>query len=135
MIVVEYHDGAGSGTPDGATLEQEVAAGGAFAKIVNEDDRGGRRHLHRPHPQGVRVGRPGAAAATGKTRPIVQTGSYGENIGQIKLTVDTETRHVTGYKARNVKRTTDPAADLVAAYPRVAAVKTIVRQGRSPTRP
>ena len=36
---------------------------------------------------------------------------------------------VTGYKAGNVKRTTSadqPAADLVAKYPRVAAVKTIV---------
>ena len=36
---------------------------------------------------------------------------------------------VTGYKAGNVERTTSPrqpAADLVAAYPRVAAVKTIV---------
>ena len=36
---------------------------------------------------------------------------------------------VTGYKAGNVKRTTSadqPADDLVAEYPRVAAVKTIV---------
>jgi 5'-nucleotidase len=42
--------------------------------------------------------------------------------------VDTATKQVTAYKAGNVKRTTDPAADLVAAYPRVAAVDAIVKQ-------
>ena len=36
MIVAEYHEGAGAGIPDGATLEQEVAEGGTFAAIVNE---------------------------------------------------------------------------------------------------
>ena len=46
-------------------------------------------------------------ARPGKTRPIVQTGSYGENVGQIQLTVDTATKNVTAYKAGNVKRTTD----------------------------
>jgi 2',3'-cyclic-nucleotide 2'-phosphodiesterase (5'-nucleotidase family) len=44
----------------------------------------------------------------GKTRPIVQTGSYGEFIGQIQLTVDTTTVSVTGYKAGNAKRTAPP---------------------------
>ena len=36
VIIVENHDGAGSGTPEGATLAQEVAAGGPFAKMVTE---------------------------------------------------------------------------------------------------
>ncbi|MDQ0850637.1 5'-nucleotidase [Arthrobacter sp. B3I9] len=36
VIIVENHDGAGSGTPEGSTLEQEVAAGGPFAKMVTE---------------------------------------------------------------------------------------------------
>ncbi len=36
VIIAEYHDGAGAGTPDGSTLEEEVAAGGTFAKIVEQ---------------------------------------------------------------------------------------------------
>ena len=106
VIVVENHDGAGSGTPEGATLEQEVAAGGPFAKLVTETsadvDAIFTGHTHKEYAWDAPV--PGAA---GKTRPIVQTGNYGENIGQIKLTVDTASKQVTAYTAGNVKRTTD----------------------------
>lgn len=129
VIIVENHDGAGSGTPEGATLEQEVAAGGPFAKMVKEvtPDVAAifNGHTHKQYAWDAPV-LDSAGQPTGKTRPIVQTGNYGEFIGQIQLTIDTKTMSVTGYKAANVKRTTDPAADLVAAYPRVAAVKTIV---------
>ncbi len=128
VIIVENHDGAGSGAPEGSTLEQEVAAGGPFAKMVTEvtPDVAAifNGHTHKQYSWDAPV--PGVE---GKTRPIVQTGNYGEFIGQIRLTIDTATMAVTGYTAGNVKRTTSadqPAADLVAAYPRVAAVKTIV---------
>ncbi|MEC5191941.1 MULTISPECIES: ExeM/NucH family extracellular endonuclease [unclassified Arthrobacter] len=128
VIIVENHDGAGSGTPEGSTLAQEVAAGGPFAKLVTEvtPDVAAifNGHTHKQYSWDAPV--PGVE---GKTRPIVQTGNYGEFIGQIQLTIDTKTMSVTGYKAGNVKRTTtadQPAADLVATYPRVAAVKTIV---------
>ena len=125
VIIVENHDGAGSGAPEGATLAQEVAAGGPFAKMVQEvtPDVAAifNGHTHKQYAWDAPV--PGMA---GKTRPIVQTGNYGEFIGQIQLTIDTKTMAVTGYKAANVKRSTDPAADLVAAYPRVAAVRAIV---------
>ncbi|MGZ4662033.1 MAG: ExeM/NucH family extracellular endonuclease, partial [Arthrobacter sp.] len=127
VIIVEDHDGAGSGVVEGATLEQEVAAGGPFAKLVTETspevDAIFTGHTHKEYAWDAPV--PGAA---GKTRPIVQTGNYGENVGQIQLTVDTATKQVTGYKAGNVKRTTDAAAGLVAAYPRVAAVDAIVKR-------
>jgi 5'-nucleotidase len=127
VIIVEDHDGAGSGTPDGATLEQELAAGGPFAKLVNETsadvDAIFTGHTHKEYAWDAPV--PGQA---GKTRPIVQTGNYGENIGQIQLTVDTATRNVTASKAGNVKRTTAAATDLVTAYPRVAAVDAIVQK-------
>ncbi|WP_285320568.1 ExeM/NucH family extracellular endonuclease [Pseudarthrobacter sp. lyk4-40-TYG-27] len=127
VIIVEDHDGAGSGVVEGATLEQEVAAGGPFAKLVTETspevDAIFTGHTHKEYAWDAPV--PGAA---GKTRPIVQTGNYGENVGQIQLTVDTATKQVTGYKAGNVKRTTDAAAGLVAAYPRVAAVDAIVKK-------
>ncbi|MDV8147207.1 ExeM/NucH family extracellular endonuclease [Arthrobacter sp. B10-11] len=133
VIIVENHDGAGSGTPDGSTLEQEVAAGGPFAKLVNETspevDAIFTGHTHKQYAWDAPVLDAGGQP-TGKTRPIVQTGSYGEFIGQIQLTVDTASMQVTGHKAGNVKRTvpttTETAADLVAKYPRVAAVKAIV---------
>ncbi|HEX9229513.1 MAG TPA: ExeM/NucH family extracellular endonuclease, partial [Arthrobacter sp.] len=128
VIIVENHDGAGSGAPEGSTLAQEVAAGGPFAKMVTEVTADVAAifngHTHKQYAWDAPV--PGVE---GKTRPIVQTGNYGEFIGQIQLTIDTKTMSVTGYKAGNVKRTTStdqPAADLVAKYPRVAAVKTIV---------
>ncbi|PTT64151.1 ExeM/NucH family extracellular endonuclease, partial [Arthrobacter sp. HMWF013] len=127
VIIVENHDGAGSGTPDGATLEQEVAAGGPFAKLVTETsaevDAIFTGHTHKEYAWDAPV--PGAE---GKTRPIVQTGNYGENIGQIRLTVDTATKDVTASTAGNVKRTTDTAAGLIGAYPRVAAVDAIVKK-------
>lgn len=127
VIIVENHDGAGSGVVEGATLEEEVAAGGPFARLVTETsadvDAIFTGHTHKEYAWDAPV--PGVE---GKTRPIVQTGNYGENVGQIQLTVDTATKHVTAYKAGNVKRTTDPAADLIAAYPRVAAVDAIVQK-------
>ncbi|MCQ6269435.1 ExeM/NucH family extracellular endonuclease [Pseudarthrobacter sp. R1] len=127
VIIVENHDGAGSGTVEGATLEEEVAAGGPFAKLVTQTssdvDAIFTGHTHKEYSWDAPV--PGGE---GKTRPIVQTGNYGENVGQIQLTVDTATKEVAAYKAGNVKRTTDPAADLIAAFPRVAAVDAIVKK-------
>jgi 5'-nucleotidase len=129
VIIVENHDGAGSGQPEGATLEQELAAGGPFAKLVTETsadvDAIFNGHTHKEYAWDAPV--PGVE---GKTRPIVQTGNYGENIGQVQLTIDTKTMSVTGYKAGNVRRfvptSTETAADVAAKYPRVAAVKAIV---------
>jgi 5'-nucleotidase len=127
VIIVENHDGAGSGTVEGATLEEEVAAGGPFAKLVTETspdvDAIFTGHTHKEYAWNAPV--PGTE---GKTRPIVQTGNYGENVGQIQLTVDTATKQVTAYKSGNVKRSTDPAADLIAGFPRVAAVDAIVKK-------
>lgn len=125
VVVGLVHEGAGAGTPDGATLEDEVAAGGAFAEIVNETDARVAAiftgHTHKQYAWEAPV--PGVEGAT---RPIVQTGSYGEFIGHISLTLDTETGAVVEHSATNVARTATADADLVAAYPRVAEVKTIV---------
>jgi 5'-nucleotidase len=125
VIVAEYHEGAGFGTPDGATLEQEVAAGGAFASIVTQTSPKVAAiftgHTHKMYAWDAPV--PGA---DGTTRPILQTGSYGANIGQIQLTIDPTSKAVTSYVSHNVARTTTADADLVATYPRVAQVKTIV---------
>ncbi len=126
VIVAEIHDGAGAGTPEGATIEQEVAAGGPFAKLVKETTPDVAAiftgHTHKEYAWDAPIldanGQP-----TGKSRPIVQTGNYGENVGRITLTVDTKSMAVTAYTAGNVKRST---TDMSGTYPRAAQVKAIV---------
>ncbi|MBG6183341.1 5'-nucleotidase [Arthrobacter sp. CAN_A214] len=125
VIVAEYHDGAGDGVVEGATIEQEIAAGGSFARIATETsplvDAIFTGHTHKQYAWDGPV--PGVE---GKTRPILQTGSYGEFVGQITLTVDDATGDVQAYTAQNVARTTDTDASLTSTFPRVAEVKRIV---------
>ncbi|RYV52252.1 ExeM/NucH family extracellular endonuclease [Pengzhenrongella frigida] len=125
VLIAEYHEGAGAGTAENATLEQEIAAGGAFAKIVTQTDATVDAiftgHTHKQYAWSAPV--PGTT--TGATRPVLQTGSYGEFIGQVVLTVDQGTGAVLAHTEANVKRTTVADATLVAAYPNVAAVKVI----------
>jgi len=126
VYVAEYHEGAGAGVPDGATLEQELAlTDSAFAKIVTQTSPDVAAiftgHTHKQYSWDAPV--PGVA---GKTRPVLQTGSYGENVGQIQLTVDPTDDSVISYTARNVPRVLTDDATLVSTYPAVAKVKTIV---------
>ncbi|WP_108495328.1 ExeM/NucH family extracellular endonuclease [Promicromonospora sp. AC04] len=125
VVVALAHDGASAGTPDGATLEEEIAAGGPFAELVqNTDPRVAAiftGHTHKQYAWDAPV--PGTE---GETRPIVQTGNYGEFLGHVSLTVDTESFDVTDYTVENVARTTTPAAELIATYPVVAEVDSIV---------
>ncbi|GAB2454406.1 2',3'-cyclic-nucleotide 2'-phosphodiesterase (5'-nucleotidase family) [Conyzicola lurida] len=125
VIVAEYHEGASAGTPDGATLEAELALDSAFTSIVQNTsasvDAIFTGHTHKQYSWDAPV--PGVP---GKTRPVLQTGNYGENIGQIALTVDATTGDVVSYVAGNVARTETDDAELIAAYPRVAEVNTIV---------
>ncbi|MCT9820159.1 ExeM/NucH family extracellular endonuclease [Microbacterium sp. W1N] len=124
VLVALYHEGAGAGTPDGATLDEELAAGGAFAAIVDdtsaEVDAIFTGHTHKEYAWSAQI--PG----TDRTRPVVQTGSYGANLGRITLTVDPATGEATAHTETNIPRTTTADADLVAAYPRVAEVSQIV---------
>lgn len=126
IVVALDHDGAGSGTPDGATLEEEVAGGGHFAELVQETDPRVAAiftgHTHKVYSWDAPV--PGG---DGATRPIIQAGSYGSFLSHVTLTVDTETFEVTDYAAENVARTDTPDDELIAAYPRVAEVDEIVR--------
>lgn len=125
VIVAEYHEGAGAGTPDGATLEEEVAGGGAFAEIVEDTSAAVdvifTGHTHKQYAWAAPV--PGEA---GTTRPVLQTGSYGEFIGKVVLTYDVAAGEVVAHTEQNVARTTTADADLVAQFDRVAEVKSIV---------
>jgi len=125
VLVAEFHEGAGAGTPDGSTLEEEVAAGGAFADIVTRTSAAVdvilTGHTHKQYAWAAPV--PGDED---RTRPVLQTGSYGEHVGKVVLTYDPEADEVVAHTQENVARTTTADADLVAAYPRVAQVKEIV---------
>src|SRR5262249_11258842 len=108
-----------------ATIDSQVAASPVFASIVNDTSplvaaifTG---HTHQPYAwDGTVPGQPGV------TRPVVQTGSYGDRLADVTLTIDRATHAVTAHTEQLVSRTTTPAASLVATYPRVAAVNTIV---------
>lgn len=121
VILAAFHEGAGAGTPEGSTLEEEVAHGGAFAKIVDQTDPAVDAiftgHTHKKYAWQAPV--PGEPD---RTRPIIQTGSYGDNIGKVTLSVDPDTGQVVAHTVENVERAA--AEDLT--LPRVAEVKTIV---------
>jgi 5'-nucleotidase len=125
VIVAEYHEGAAAGDAEKANLADEIADGKAFADIVQNTsasvDAIFTGHTHKKYAWDAPIpGEPGA------TRPVVQTGSYGENIGHVVLNVDPQTGDVLSYEKENVARTKTDDAELVAAYPRVAEVKQIV---------
>ncbi|GAB3158951.1 ExeM/NucH family extracellular endonuclease [Myceligenerans halotolerans] len=126
LVVALAHDGASMGTPEGATLEDEVAVGGPFAELVEDTDPRVAAiftgHTHKEYAWDAPV--PGS---DGATRPIIQTGDYGSNLGHVTLTVDTETFEVTDYTAENVARTETPDDELIETYPRVAEVNAIVQ--------
>ncbi len=122
VIIASFHAGATQGT--GSSYAAEVAKAGEFAQMANLDDSVDvifNGHTHQVYAWDAPV--PGRA---GTSRPIVQTGEYASNVGQVTLTVDPASGEVSAYSARNVARTTVPDADLVNAYPRVARVRTIV---------
>lgn len=128
VYVAQYHEGAGAGTPDGATLDEELGLpASAFAEIVTgtsaDVDAIFTGHTHKVYSWDAPI--PGATG--GETRPVLQPGSYGENIGQVVLKVDTSDDSVESYTARNVPRLVTADATLVAEYPRVAEVETIVK--------
>lgn len=121
VLIAELHEGAAEGLPEGATIEEEVADSPTFAKIVNQTSpkiaaifTG---HTHKQYAwDGPVPGQPG------KTRPIMQTGEYGNNVGQVRLMIDEATHAVTSYSQAIVPRGT--VVDT--AYPRVAAAKGVV---------
>jgi 5'-nucleotidase len=127
VLIAEYHEGAGAGTVENATLAQELAlTDSAFERIVNDTSAEVSAilngHTHKQYSWQAPV--PGAA--DGSTRPVLQTGSYGENIGQIVLKYDFASGDITTVVNQNVARSATADADLIAAYPRVATVDGIV---------
>ncbi|WP_457205926.1 bifunctional metallophosphatase/5'-nucleotidase, partial [Nocardioides sp. P5_C9_2] len=121
VVVATFHSGAAVGA--NSSFAAEVAKGGAFARMANMTgnvDAIINGHTHQTYAwQGPKPG--------GGERAYIQTGEYGSNVGQIKLTVDAGaapgTNPVTGFTVTNTPRTT---ADPTLTNPRVAEVKRIV---------
>ena len=116
VIVAVVHAGAVDGTKG---YDQEVAQGGEFADMatnlspqVNAVFQG---HTHQTYVYDAPV-----AGADTATRPMLQTGSYGTNIGQVVLTVDPGTGQVQSYTAaNNAVPTTGDNSTYIAQYPDV----------------
>lgn len=122
VIVAQIHEGA----PDGSVSYEEAVASSPTFRDIAEGVSGSvdaifMGHTHQEYAWDAPV--PGEPD---RTRPILQTGSYGENIGQVGLTVDTDTGEVVSHTSRNVPRTETEDADLVEQFPRVGEVQSIV---------
>lgn len=96
IIIAQYHEGATSGD---STLAAQVALGGAFADIVNktsfEVDAIFTAHTHQEYVWD-------GPAAEG-TRPVIQSGSYGNPLGVVELGIDTTTMTLEEYHSTNVE--------------------------------
>ncbi|WP_068261118.1 bifunctional metallophosphatase/5'-nucleotidase [Janibacter limosus] len=112
VVVAEYHEGATEGDSL-STFDDQVRAGGAFAAIANdtgaEVDAIFTGHTHKGYAWD-------APAPDGDgTRPIIQSNSYGDTLGQLQLGIDPATGEVVEYSATNIA--VEDATDECAANP------------------
>ena len=108
VIVATFHAGSNVTT----NYADAFAAGGEFADMANLDasvDAVFNGHTHQKYVFDQPV-----TGGDQPTRPIVQTGQYGENVGQILLDYDTTTHKVTHNAASNTARVATSDADLIA---------------------
>ena len=100
IIIAQYHEGAGGSD----SLENQVAAGGVFASIVNDtSDEVDAIFTGHTHLSYVWDG-----PTDSGTRPILQSGSYGDPVGVVELGFDPETGEVTQYTSSNVAIPDEP---------------------------
>lgn len=111
VIIAEYHEGVDTSAPESDAIINQTSA--AVDAIFTG-------HTHAEYVIDGAV--PGQA---GKTRPVIQTGNYGDNLGKVVLTLDAE-KNVTAYSSELVKRMSAPTAEQIAADPVLANVNTII---------
>ncbi|MEV7527993.1 cell wall-binding repeat-containing protein [Agrococcus sediminis] len=132
LIVAEYHEGAQATLAPNAPQEEQAAAltaamadSDAFRAIVEdtapEVDAIFNGHTHQSYSWLA----PAPDGSEQDVRPIIQTSSYGAQLGQLVATVDPATSVASFDLARIVPRTQTPQDELIATYPRVAAVAEI----------
>ncbi|GAA1977855.1 hypothetical protein GCM10009798_43850 [Nocardioides panacihumi] len=123
VIVATVHAGAVKGA--GSSYEEQVLQNGEFQDMAlhlsPKVDAVFQGHTHQLYAWDAPV-----TGGDLPTRPLLQTGNYGDNVGNIQLTVDPATKHVISYTKQNVARVTTPDADLIARYPVLSQVKSTV---------
>ncbi|MDH2415865.1 5'-nucleotidase C-terminal domain-containing protein [Nocardioides sp. CER19] len=123
VLVATVHAGAIKGA--GSSYEEQVLQNGEFRDMAlnlsPKVDAVFQGHTHQVYAWDAPV-----TGGDLPTRPLLQTGNYGDNVGNIQLTVDPATKHVLSYTKQNVARVTTPDADLIAKYPVLSQVKTTV---------
>ena len=93
IVIADYHEGA----PTNSSLAAAVSASPVFDNIVNKTNSdvdavvNGHTHFVYAWTDAAHSG-----------RPIVQTGSYGANVGNIELTYDTAAKKVTSASVNNI---------------------------------
>lgn len=128
VLVATFHEGAPKGESDGADVDGQMDSSDVFREIAADtSDKVSAIFTGHTHK---------AYAWEYDGRPIIQTGSYGANVGQIVLDVDGTPADadagtaadvdVSVEKYRNVSRTETDDQELIDAYPRVAEVDDIV---------
>ncbi len=125
VLVATFHAGTNVTTGYGDAL----AAGGEFADMANLDphiDAIFNGHTHRAYVYDQPV-----TGGDRPTRPMVQTGQYGQNVGQIVLTYDTATGKVIASEASNTPRLETSDAELITQFPELQAVKNTVDQAKA----
>ena len=133
VYIAVIHEGPIDGSK---TLANQVDASPVFAHIVNDIDPAVSAlilgHTHQVHAWDAP--NPGAPAGQATTRPVIQTGSYGANVGNVVLSVDPTSKKVVSYTQQNVnllnstpaKTYTVPDSYFTGKYPAVAEVKSTV---------
>ncbi|QXC59927.1 5'-nucleotidase C-terminal domain-containing protein [Aquihabitans sp. G128] len=114
VVVLLAHEGAAASTTSAADLEADPVFG-PFVDLPADVDVIFSGHTHQEYA--LAVAKPG-----GGTRPVVQTGDYGEKLGKVTLTLDPTTKDVTGSTQELVE---------VVGYPANAAVAQIVATAKT----
>ncbi|MGC3994965.1 MAG: 5'-nucleotidase C-terminal domain-containing protein [Propionicimonas sp.] len=123
VLVAEYHEGAPDSASATIDLNTELGKSTVFAHIVEDTSAKVSviftGHTHQTYAWDAPV-------TGGGTRPVVQTGSYATNVGQVLLSVDPGTGEVLSHTQSLIPRSTDAAAGLASTYPRAQAVQDVV---------
>lgn len=111
VIIAEYHEGV-----DVASSATDAIVNGTSANV----DVIFTGHTHEEYViDGAVPGQPG------KTRPVVQTGNYGDNLGKVVLSLGKD-GEVNTYSASLVDNMGAPSAEQIAADPVLVAANTVV---------
>ncbi|WP_332642965.1 metallophosphoesterase [Aeromicrobium sp.] len=121
VIIAAIHEGAPWGSWN---LEQAMQSSSIFTRLV-EDTSPDVDALIMGHTHITYVYDAPVPGDPNRTRPLIQTGFHGQNVGQIKLTVDSDTGQVNAYTARNVARVTTSDQDLIPTNTKLATIAQI----------